>query len=191
MPIGDEHDAVASETERCKAEVFRGSEHDVLSRYAGAACALNADIVMRVTSDCPAIDPAVCSEVLSMLKREEADYACNNRPRTFPHGLDCEAFVIDALNLACREAIEPEEREHVTLWLRNNEELKRVNLECEDTTWTDQRWTLDNIEDYEFFKALFHRLPEDVIEWRRIIQIVNSDPEISRLQKACRLQEAN
>jgi spore coat polysaccharide biosynthesis protein SpsF len=143
----------------CGASVFRGSEHDVLSRYLGAARQAGADLVMRVTSDCPLIDPAVCDAVLQLRAREGADYATNNMPRSFPHGLDCEAFTTEALAQADRETREPYDREHVTPWLRRAAHFKRVNFASGDPSLARHRWTLDYPEDLTFFRAVFAALP--------------------------------
>lgn len=141
------------------AQVFRGSETDVLARYLGAARLAKADIVMRVTSDCPLIDPDVCGQVLALCVRAGADYAANNMPRSYPHGLDCEAFTIAALAEADATTREPFDREHVTPWLRRAPHLKRANLHSGDVTLGSQRWTLDYPEDLAFFRAVFAALP--------------------------------
>lgn len=150
-------EAVARE---CGAQVFRGSEKDVLARYLGAARMAKADIVMRVTSDCPLIDPEVCGEVLALRARENADYAANNMPRSYPHGLDCEAFTTAALAEADATTREPYDREHVTPWLRRAPPLKRANLHSGDASLETQRWTLDYPEDLAFFRAVFAALPQ-------------------------------
>ncbi len=122
-------EAVAVE---CGTEIFRGPEMDVLARYLGAARAVDANIVMRVTSDCPLIDPAICGEVLALRERERADYAANNAPRSFPHGLDCEAFTTAALAESDTNTQVASDREHVTPWLRRAPHLKRANLHSGD-----------------------------------------------------------
>jgi spore coat polysaccharide biosynthesis protein SpsF len=159
--VPDEAESAALEriAHACEASVYRGSEHDVLKRYLGAAQMTGADLVMRVTSDCPLIDPAICDAVLDLRSREGADYATNNMPRSFPHGLDCEAFTTEALAQSDREAREPYDREHVTPWLRRAAHLKRANLHSGrgDLDW--HRWTLDYPEDLTFFRAVFAALP--------------------------------
>jgi glutamate-1-semialdehyde 2,1-aminomutase/spore coat polysaccharide biosynthesis protein SpsF len=114
---------------------------------------------MRVTSDCPLIDPDVCGQVLALCVRAGADYAANNMPRSYPHGLDCEAFTIAALAEADATTREPFDREHVTPWLRRAPHLKRANLHSGDVTLGSQRWTLDYPEDLAFFRAVFAALP--------------------------------
>jgi glutamate-1-semialdehyde 2,1-aminomutase/spore coat polysaccharide biosynthesis protein SpsF len=155
-PASASLEAVAAD---CGAIVFRGSETDVLARYLGAAKAVNATVVIRVTSDCPLIDPDICGQVLALRARERADYAANNTPRTYPHGLDCEAFSVQALATSAEVATEPQDREHVTPWLRRSLQVKRANLLSGDPALSVHRWTLDYPEDLDFFRAVFRALP--------------------------------
>jgi len=141
------------------AVTFRGSETDVLDRYLGAARAVGADVIMRVTSDCPLIDPKICGDVLALRESEGAGYATNNMPRSFPHGLDCEAFTMGALAEAAAKANDRYDREHVTPWLRRAAHVKRVNLNSGNPALATHRWTLDYPEDLEFFRAVFAALP--------------------------------
>ncbi len=186
VPEGADCEAVAEEAKRCGAIVFRGSESDVLDRYHRAAVACGADVVMRVTSDCPLIDPEVCSRVLELRANEEADYACNNMPPSWPHGLDCEVFTAAALARAHREASSPAEREHVTPWLRRHPDIRRANLTCPEPEQAGQRWTLDYAADYRFMAALFARLPATGTGWRTVVGAVAADAELDSLQAACR-----
>jgi spore coat polysaccharide biosynthesis protein SpsF len=159
IPAGNGHDELVGEIERAGASVFRGSEEDVLDRYFRAAEFMGADVVVRVTSDCPLADPDVCGRVLRLITEEAADYACNNMPASWPHGLDCEAFTFSALALAAKTARQPSEREHVTPWLRSNPGLRKANLPGPGGKAAEQRWTLDFPEDYRFLVSLFERLP--------------------------------
>jgi spore coat polysaccharide biosynthesis protein SpsF (cytidylyltransferase family) len=172
---------VASEAQAAGATVFRGSETDVLSRYLGAARAVNATTVMRVTSDCPMIDPALCGDVLSLRSAQHSDYACNNMPPSFPHGLDCEAFTRAALERAALEATDAYDREHVTPWLRRSPAMKRVSLRHDVDLHAEARWTLDHPEDYAFFSAVFALLPPDSTDWRAAKAIIDRHPEIVAL----------
>lgn len=159
VPEGAAHDAVAREAEAAGAWVFRGSEDDVLDRYWRAAQALKADVVMRITSDCPLVDPEMCGRVLALVTEGGAEYACNNMPASWPHGLDCEAFTFTVLDRAAREACEPYQREHVTPWLRSNPAIAKANLLGPGDWAAEQRWTVDFPEDMAFFRALFGALP--------------------------------
>lgn len=152
-------DPVAAEAARCGVAVWRGSANDVLERYRGAAEMMGADTVLRVTSDCPLIDPQICADVIALLHADSADYASNNMPPSWPHGLDCEAFTRSALEAAAETATEPHEREHVTPWIRNAPYLRKSNLAGPGGDVVEQRWTLDYPEDYAFLTALWQHMP--------------------------------
>lgn len=180
IPAGADHEPVVSEAERAGVSIFRGSEGDVLDRYCRAARALSAKVVMRVTSDCPLIDPVVCGRVIRLLTEEAADYASNNMPPSWPQGLDCEAFTIAALERAAESARQPDEREHVTPWLRKHPDMRKANLAGPGGNSAELRWTLDYQEDYEFLARLFRELPP----WpatpttEEVLAILASHPEI-------------
>lgn len=181
-----EDDAVVDEAARCDALIYRGSVEDVLARYAGAARATDADIVLRVTSDCPAIDPAVCGALLDLRAQSGADYAANNMPGSWPHGLDCEAFTRDALEAADANASHAFEREHVSPWMRERESLQRVNLEAPPGLPGTTRWTLDYAEDYAFFEALFSYLPSgpNGYAMAAVLDVLALHPEIAEINSA-------
>jgi spore coat polysaccharide biosynthesis protein SpsF (cytidylyltransferase family) len=148
----------------------------------------NADVILRVTSDCPLIDPDVCGKVIALRASSDADFTTNNMPSGFPVGLDCEAFTLDALERAEHDAIDMNEREHVTPWLRTSPSVRSVNLDGPGGRFVQQRWTLDYPEDYAFFAALFDTLPPppEIPGWRNVFETVTGDAELSRLQEICR-----
>lgn len=183
IPDSASSDPVAIEAVRCGAVVVRGDELDVLARYRKAAKEIGADVIMRVTSDCPLIDPSVCAEVLKLVTSGAADYACNNMPPSFPHGLDCEAFTIAALERAVQEAQQPDEREHVTPWIRNCTDLKHLNISCSLDSLQHHRWTLDYPEDLLFFRALIKHLEPDPVTatMERVLTTLRDHPELQRI----------
>ncbi len=183
VPEGAAHDPIVAEAERAGAWVFRGSETDVLARYAGAARVAGAPALMRVTSDCPLIDPELCGRVLAQVRDGGADYACNNMPSSWPHGLDCEAFTAAALFEAEAEAQDSYEREHVTPWLRKAPHLRRANVPGPGGWAAEQRWTLDLPEDYAFFQALFPLLgPLPVIpSTADVLALLRTRPDIASI----------
>ena len=182
VPESAEHDPVAEEAERCDAAVFRGPEEDLLKRYLGAAQGLQANVIMRITSDCPLIDPAVCAAVLTLRRNTDSDYACNNMPPSFPHGLDCEAFTTAALERADAEAGLSHEREHVTPWLRTQPNISRANLSNPAGNDAHLRWTLDYPEDLEFFRAIYRDLPDDgLATTTQVKQILAIHPELTAI----------
>lgn len=125
--------------------VFRGSENDVLSRYYGAAMYCGASHIMRITSDCPCLDPVLCNAVMKS-HLEHNSYASNVHPRTFPHGYDCEAFSMDSLADAHKNATDHFDREHVTPWIIRNT-LRAASI-TQPNDESKIRLTLDTIEDY-------------------------------------------
>ena len=134
---------------------IRGPLNDVLARYTRAARETGADIVMRLTGDCPLLDPAVCADVIRLYHREGASYASNVGVRTWPQGLDTEVFSAAALYRAETEAASQPEREHVTPYIRNHPELfYAANLTCPRPDLGRERWTLDTPADYAFLQKI-------------------------------------
>lgn len=127
-PDTDESEPMLALANSLGIQNFCGSEHDVLDRVYQAARFFNFDHIMRITGDCPFIDPIICLEVLSLLMWRKLDYASNVHPtRTYPKGLDCEAFTMDCLEAAHQLGKEPEDREHVTRWMQRE---KAVHKGC-------------------------------------------------------------
>jgi len=176
-------DPVAEIARRGGYRVCRGPEGDVLGRYAKAAREVNADVVMRVTSDCPFIDPKVCGRVRDLLIAAEADYACNNMPAKFPHGLDCEAFSAERLYDAEWLARASSEREHVTTWLRRREDIVTACLAGPGSGIEHFRWTLDYPEDLTFLRAVYEALGERAARasWVEIAALCLRRPDLVAL----------
>lgn len=148
-------DAVEDEAQANGVEVYRGSPSDVLDRYYRAAEAAGADVVVRITSDCPLLDPEVVDAAVNERRATGADYASNAQIRTFPRGLDVEAFTFDALARAHRDARESYEREHVTPYLYRHPELFRTHDVVRDgEDLSSMRWTLDTTDDLRMLAAL-------------------------------------
>lgn len=136
----------------------RGSEHDVLSRYADAAREHGADVVVRITSDCPLIDPALVDQLISTYREGGCDYVSNMLPPTWPYGMAVEVFTATALLEANAEATQDSEREHVTPFIYWHPERYRLRNVESPTDLSAQRWTVDTPEDYELVRRLFERL---------------------------------
>ncbi len=183
-----EDDAIVAAAAQAGAGVFRGDSSDVLQRYAGAARMSSAEIVLRVTSDCPLIDPMICERVIRLRAEAQVDYAANNMPRLFPHGLDCEVFTRDTLEAADRTARDSYDREHVTPWMRRTAGLSRTSLIGPGWPAMQQRWTLDFPEDYEFFATLFPLLPQGGISGTEAVLAILADrPDIARVNAQHRI----
>lgn len=152
IPATKEHEVLIPEIKKYDAVIFKGSELNVLERYYQAARFLDADIIMRITSDCPLINPEVCSQTLKLHVESNSEYTCNNMPPTWPHGYDCEVFNFDGLEKAVNNADQPEDFEHVSPWMRRN--LKVINLKNPKGNQYHIRITLDTLEDYKHIKEI-------------------------------------
>ena len=137
--------------------VFRGSEADVLDRFYQAAKAENADVIVRLTGDCPLIDPVIVDRVIQKYFLEKVDYASNVEPPTFPDGLDTEVFSFKALEDAWKNAKDKSLREHVTLFLRQNQKFSKTNF-VNETDLSKERWTVDDIDDLQLVTNIFENL---------------------------------
>lgn len=140
--------------------VYRGSEEDVLSRYHEAAIQYGADIIVRLTSDCPVIDPKVVDNVIQYYLENQSryDYVSNTLTRSYPRGMDTEVFTFQALKESYNEAEEKHEREHVTpfIYLRPNRySLGSVQYITDKSTY---RWTVDTPEDFELIRRIIENL---------------------------------
>jgi spore coat polysaccharide biosynthesis protein SpsF len=169
-------DPVAALCQEMAIACYRGSEHDVLDRYYQAAKISQADLVVRVTGDCPLIDPDVVSEAISLFETSATsdtpiDYVSNTLQRSFPRGLDTEVFSFKALESAWKEAVDPAEREHVTGFIYRHPERFRLQGYRQPMNRSQLRWTVDLPEDFELvamiLEALFPENPtftqEDVV----------------------------
>lgn len=180
-------DPLAALAAREGARVFRGSEQDVLSRYLGAAREAGADVIARVTSDCPLICPEVCDRVLETLASSGADYASNTLKRTYPRGLDCETFTRAALEKAAAESSSPEAREHVTWrFYKEDPASYRLGSVADAEDHSGLRWTVDQPEDLEAVRRLWTGagLSTRALGYREILAYALAHPEIAALNAA-------
>ena len=158
--------------------VYQGSENDVLDRYQQAARESAADLVVRITGDCPLVDPSLVDEVVRALKSSRADYACNTIPPTYPDGLDVEVFTADALRIAWQDAHSPHQREHVTPYLRESGRFKIVTV-SHDEDCSSERWTVDEPRDAVVVDAIFkHFHPRRDFGWLEIMKLRSLQPEL-------------
>lgn len=138
----------------------RGPEHDVLARFAGAAQRHEADVVVRVTSDCPLLGPELVDQMVRSFQSpsDRCDYLSNMLEPTYPYGMAVEVFTASALYQAEAEALDPAEREHVTPFLYWRPERYRLRSVRHEGDLTHHRWTVDTPEDYELVRRIFEAL---------------------------------
>jgi spore coat polysaccharide biosynthesis protein SpsF len=158
--------------------LVRGSETDLLDRYAVAARTHAADIVVRITSDCPLIDPALIDETVTAFEQGGVDYASNSlEPRTFPRGLDVEVISRQALERAWRDDGNPAWREHATPYIYRHPESFRLLRVDADADYSGHRWCVDTPEDYELVRRIYAALGHDRFGWREALAIVEENPD--------------
>ena len=161
----------------------QGSENDVLERYAQAAEKHKADVVVRITGDCPLVDSDLVDEVIRQFKAEKVDYFCNTNPPTYPDGLDIEVFTFKALEQTSRETADPFDREHVTPYLRKSGKFKTAAMQhSEDLSVL--RWTVDEPADFEVIEKVFeHFNPTIDFTWVDVLALQKQYPEIFNINQ--------
>ncbi|MCC7187945.1 MAG: glycosyltransferase family protein [Anaerolineales bacterium] len=179
----------------------RGSLYDVLDRYYQTAESAKADVVVRITADCPVIDPELIDNVVNALLEGEYDFVCNRLPppnhRTYPIGLDVEACTFKVLKQAWKEAKEPQHREHAMPFFYEGVELTRQSRTLETgtsprgfrvallhhtTDFGDYRWTVDTPEDLEFMRQVYgHFDGRDDFSWKEVLDLIHDHPELMKI----------
>ncbi|WP_375724546.1 glycosyltransferase family protein [Arcobacter sp. KX21116] len=165
-------------------ECFRGSENDVLSRYYECAKYYKADIIVRLTADCPLVDPLIIDKVIDKFKEDNVDYCGNTVPletNTFPDGTDTEVFSMESLSKAYKEIKDFHFREHVTFQFWQNKEYSKTQL-FNEKNYSDYRITVDYPEDFEVVSFIFRELKkrESFGHLDEIIEILNSNPDVKK-----------
>ena len=152
---------------------FMGSERDVLDRFYRAAKAAKADVIVRTTSDCPMVDPAVIDAVVRRYLKGGLDYVSNVQPPTFPDGLDVEVFGFKALARSWKQAAGATAREHVTVHLRDAAGFKRANVVNREDL-SHERWTVDTPEDLSFVRSLFGRIKQNgkAFSFNKVVELL-------------------
>ena len=175
-------DAIAHECLRLGVSCFRGSEQDVLDRYHEAAVQAAAETVVRITADCPLIEPTLVDQTIQLFFDQRADYASNILPRTFPRGLDTEVFTTTALERAWREAHKHHQREHVTPYFYEHPELFRLASLRGAEDYSRYRWTLDTADDLELIRSIYDRFNNrDDFAWQDVIALMEREPKLEHL----------
>ncbi len=164
--------------------VARGSADDLLDRYVQAARRFEADVVVRVTSDCPLIDPAVIDATVEAYHAGDFDYMSNSlEPRTFPRGLDVEVVSRAALERAWESDDDPAWREHATPFIYRHPELFRIGRITSPEDRSDQRWSVDTAQDYELVERIYEHIGHDDFSWRHALAVVDAHPDWSGLNR--------
>lgn len=178
-------DPVAALAAQCGVRVLRGDEDNVLSRYFYAAQMAAADVVVRVTSDCPLIDPATLDEVVDGFCQGNYDYFATPVPTKYPRGLDVEVFSYAALLETMRRAVPGPETEHVTWYIYHHQDEFRCGRLAgrEPLIRPQYRLCVDTQEDYELLRRIYERLyePGKIIPIEKVMALLDANPELARL----------
>lgn len=157
---------------------YQGSENDVLDRYLQAAKSAGADVLVRITGDCPLVDPRLVDEVVRQFKLTDVDYFSNTSPPTFPDGLDIEVFTLTALEKAAQESSKPYDHEHVTPYFRELGRFRQAGLKWSEDL-SSLRWTVDEPADFLVVSKIFdHFAPDIHFSWQQVLHLQLSQPEI-------------
>ena len=174
--------------------ISRGSHFDVLDRYYQAALSAEADVIIRVTADCPLIDAELIDRLFDFYQKEEADFAANRLPppwhRTYPIGLDAEIVSMPLLKKAWESAEEKYEREHVMPWFYDTPGRCKVCILDNPEDYGQHRWTVDTPEDYKMMQALFEKLdhPESA-GWHDVLRVIQENPELELINASSHAKE--
>ena len=164
---------------------FRGSEGDVLDRFYRTAKSFCIDAIVRITPDCPLIDPKIVDKVIKRFLIGNLDYISNVHPPTYPDGLDVEVFSFETLKKVWKEAKKASEREHVTPYILNHHRMFRISNIENEVDLSYMRWTVDEERDLKFVKEIYKRLYKNnkIFYMTNILNLLKKEPELSRINE--------
>jgi spore coat polysaccharide biosynthesis protein SpsF (cytidylyltransferase family) len=178
----EEDNEIAKRCNEFGVPCYRGDLDDVLSRFYSCAKQYKLDTIIRITGDCPVIDPAIVDELIAMHIKDKNDYSNNFESCTLPDGLDCEIFSFEQLERAWMNAKKPSDREHVTPFIRREKKIKKGELTYQNNI-SHLRWTVDNKEDFELITKIFEALypTKKLFCTEDILALINQQPELATI----------
>ena len=172
------NDLLHKKVEQLGYACFRGSEKNVLNRYYESAKFYKADAVLRITGDCPLVDPRLVDECIKGFKNSAVDYFSNIEPPSYPDGLDVEVFTFEALRFADKESSSDFDKEHVTTFIRNSDKFTKSSLTNKEDL-SHLRWSVDEQEDLEMISDIFEFFhPNILFDWTDVIKLLESAPNL-------------
>lgn len=184
-------DLLQAHVEEIGFNVFRGDSDNVLKRYYDTAIKFNADIIVRITGDCPLIDSSIVDDVINLYLNNKVDYAANTFPPTFPDGLDVSVFSFKALEAAFLNANSNFDKEHVTPYIRNSDSFTKINL-SNNIDLSNNRWTVDEKIDYELIKLIFdHFEPNIYFDYKSILDFKIKNLKLFEMNKDIKRNEGS
>lgn len=181
-----EDDSVAVIAKKIGVHCFRGNEHDVLDRLYLAAKDSHADVVVRLTGDCPLSDPKVIDETIGFFLNNLDDIDYTSKPVNYPEGLDVEVFSFSVLERAWKEAIKPSEREHVTPYIYHHPEIFKIKTyKKEGGNFSDMHWSVDTLEDLTFVRTIFEKIypNNNNFSYEDVLKLLEENPKLLSINK--------
>jgi len=179
----DEDKEIVKFVEKMGLPCFRGNPNDVLDRYYQCAKKFTFSGIVRITADCPLIDPIVVDQVIEKFNSETYDYATNSIPRTFPQGTDTEVFSFTTLEEAWKNAKKMSEREHVTPYIYNNKDKFKVLNFIHSKNISNLKWSVDRIEDLTLVRSIVSKIKKRPILMGDILELISKEPELININK--------
>jgi spore coat polysaccharide biosynthesis protein SpsF (cytidylyltransferase family) len=184
-PKGIENEPIFNLARGMGVPVFKGSEEDVLDRFYQCAIAFTADVIVRITSDCPLIDPEIVDKTIETFLSGKYDYCSNNLERSLPHGLDTEVFSFKALEKAWLESTTRLQREHVSTYIKDNPQIfRQANYRQYKKNLSNLRWTVDYPEDLEFVRLIFGHFGNNTFSVEEILNLLYKNPELLKINES-------
>jgi len=181
--INPEDDVIADFANNSNIKVFRGNSLDVLDRYHGCSQHFSLEHIVRMTSDCPLIDPTVVDKTISLYKTGKFDYVNTFNGKAYPSGTDTEVFSSNVLKKVWQNASKPSEREHVTAYIYTNPKLFSIGYVENNLDTAELHYSVDRIEDLQLVRILYKKIEKRPILLSDIVQVMRDDPTISQINK--------
>ena len=181
-------DAIEGFADEYHLGIYRGSENDIVDRYYNAARKYHADVIVRIWGDCPLIDPEIIDKVIEQFLSNNADYANNSKPHTFPFGMNVEIYSFNTLERIWKETKDPFFREYPFEYIYANQNSFKAVYVKNDVDLSDLHWTVDYIEDFDLVTKIFENLysTERVFNMNDILNVMNKHPELREMNKGLR-----
>tara|TARA_Y100000590_G_C15662522_1_gene993237 strand:+ start:590 stop:1327 length:738 start_codon:yes stop_codon:yes gene_type:complete len=170
---------------------FRGSENNVLERFYQAAYDSSADVIIRITADCPLLDPSISEKVLFPILQKKYDYSCNTQPATFPDGMDTEAFTFETLKKVYYSSTEDYQKEHVTPLIYENPKTFNIYNYKSEKDLSKYRFVIDNEDDFHFLQSIYDILGNDFYEINHfeLVKLIINNTKLNSIKLSGRRNE--
>lgn len=178
-----EDDQIIESLKHFDIPIFRGNSENVLDRFYECAKKFQFSTIVRLTADNPLIDPFIIDSVIDKFSSSTCDYLSNTHPRTFPQGNDVEVFSFNALEKSWLNAKKFYEKEHVTPFIYNNQNLFRIENFSNNIDFSNFRWTVDYLDDFQFVQQIFQKIDSRPILFRDVLSLLDNEPKLKLINQ--------